>query len=900
MAIMDSLNKLLGDPNKKELNKLWPIVKDVRTMQETPAIRALTLDDLPKKTQELKDRVAKGASLDSILPEAFATAIRGCELLVGQTMQIGQQTFTWDMVPFDVQILGGIALHRGCIGEMRTGEGKTLVCTLPVYLNALTGKGVHVVTVNDYLAKRDATWMGLLYKALGLTVGIIVHGIPQDGRKEAYAADVTYGTNNEFGFDYLRDNMSITLERQVQRTLHYAIVDEVDSILIDEARTPLIISQPAGESTGKYSQYAQYVKQLQPEVHFQKDEKQRAATLTEEGIHHMEQLLGVENIYTERGFEEVHHIEQALKAHAIFQRDVDYVVKEGEIIIVDEFTGRLMPGRRYSHGLHQAIEAKEGVEVQRESKTLATITFQNYFRLYEKLAGMTGTAKTEEEEFQSIYKLNTIVIPTHRNMIRTDKADAVYRTVKAKFEAVAKIAKERHEKGQPVLIGTTSIEKSEAMSFLLTDMKIPHVVLNAKQHDKEADIVAAAGQKGAITIATNMAGRGTDIKLGEGVKELGGLVILGTERHEARRIDNQLRGRAGRQGDPGESQFFVSMEDELMRLFGGDRLKSMMERLNVPEDVPLENGMVSRSIESAQKKVEGRNFDTRRHVVQYDDVMNKHREIMYKRRQKLLVKIYESQNQEHKNGEPEANHELRITNYESAGSLHQDVFAAIEKEIDILVTQYASADDSENWQLPELMAGIATLHPQLPSIITLDQMKLFADSDKLKEAMTKTISSFYEEKCKQYDAIMVSRAEQILILQAIDMHWMDHIDTMAHLREQVAFSGYAQRDPLIEYQDQGFRLFQKLLLNIDATMVRALLQSDFSQFSAPRVLLEANEENLQTNADQIEGALQTLGAADEVKEMKKQPQKSADKIGRNDPCPCGSGKKYKKCHGINE
>ncbi|MBP9774056.1 MAG: preprotein translocase subunit SecA [Candidatus Peribacteraceae bacterium] len=897
---MDSLNKLLGDPNKKELNKLWPMVKDVRTMQATPAIAALTLDDLPKKTQEFKDRVAKGESLDSILPEAFATAIRACELLVGSTMQIGQQTFTWDMIPFDVQILGGIALHRGCIGEMRTGEGKTLVCTLPVYLNALTGKGVHVVTVNDYLAKRDATWMGLLYKALGLTVGIIVHGIPHDGRKEAYAADVTYGTNNEFGFDYLRDNMSITLERQVQRTLHYAIVDEVDSILIDEARTPLIISQPAGESTGKYSQYAQYVTQLQPEVHFQKDEKQRAATLTEEGIRHMEQLLGVENIYTERGFEEVHHIEQALKAHAIFQRDVDYVVKEGEIIIVDEFTGRLMPGRRYSHGLHQAIEAKEGVEVQRESKTLATITFQNYFRLYEKLAGMTGTAKTEEEEFQSIYKLDTIVIPTHRNMVRADKADAVYRTVKAKFEAVASIAKERHEKGQPVLIGTTSIEKSEAMSFLLTDMKIPHVVLNAKQHDKEADIVANAGQKGTITIATNMAGRGTDIKLGEGVKELGGLVILGTERHEARRIDNQLRGRAGRQGDPGESQFFVSMEDELMRLFGGDRLKSMMERLNVPEDVPLENGMVSRSIESAQKKVEGRNFDTRRHVVQYDDVMNKHREIMYKRRQKLLVKIYESQNQEQKNGEPEANHELRITNYESAGSLHQDVFAAIEKEIDILVTQYASADDSENWQLPELLAGIATLHPQLPSIITLDQLKLFGDTDKLKEAMIKTISSFYEEKCKQYDAIMVSRAEQILILQAIDMHWMDHIDTMAHLREQVAFSGYAQRDPLIEYQDQGFRLFQKLLLNIDATMVRALLQTDFNQFAAPRVMLEANDENLQTNADQIESALQTLGAADEVQEMKAQPQKSADKVGRNDPCPCGSGKKYKKCHGINE
>jgi preprotein translocase subunit SecA len=604
MDIIAGLNKLLGDPNEKELKKLWPIVHAVKRHIALPETKALTLDDLPKKTEEFKKRVADGEGIDALLPEAFAVACRACELIKGKTVSMGAQTFTWDMVPFDVQILGGIALHRGCISEMKTGEGKTLVCTLPVYLNALTGKGVHVVTVNDYLARRDATWMGLLYEALGLTTGIIIHDLEAAERKKAYACDVTYGTNNEFGFDYLRDNMASSLDRQVQRGLHYAIVDEVDSILIDEARTPLIISQPAAESTTKYGLYAGYVKNLQDTVHFTRDEKQRTATLTEEGITMMEQFLGVDNIYTEKGFEEVHHIEQALRAHAIYKRDVDYVVKDGEIIIVDEFTGRLMPGRRYSHGLHQAIEAKEGVEVQRESRTLATITFQNYFRLFEKLAGMTGTAKTEEEEFETIYKLRTIVIPTHRSMVRDDKSDAVYRTVAAKFRAVARIAKEKYERGQPVLIGTTSIEKSEAMSVLLNEMNVPHNVLNAKQHEKEAEIVAKAGQKGAITIATNMAGRGTDIKLGEGIAALGGLVILGTERHESRRIDNQLRGRAGRQGDPGESQFFVSMEDDLMRLFGGDRLKTMMERLKVPDDVPLENRLVSRSIEGAQKKVE--------------------------------------------------------------------------------------------------------------------------------------------------------------------------------------------------------------------------------------------------------------------------------------------------------
>ena len=893
MTIIDSLNRLLGDPNKKELRKLEPIVLSVRQAGKRPEIRSLTLATLPGKTQEFRDRYAKGESLDALLPEVFATANRGCELLVGKTMTIGSQLFTWDMVPFDVQIIGGAALHRGTIAEMRTGEGKTLVCTMPAYLNAISGKGVHVVTVNDYLAKRDSTWMGMLYSALGLSVGVIVHGLDHDERKKAYDADITYGTNNEFGFDYLRDNMAPSLERQVQRGLHYAIVDEVDSILIDEARTPLIISQPAEESTQKYSLYSTYVGELVEHTHFVKDEKQKASTLTEEGIKKMEQLMGVENIYTEKGFEEVHHVEQALRAHAMYQRDVDYVVKDGEVIIVDEFTGRLMPGRRYSHGLHQAIEAKEGVEVQRESKTLATITFQNYFRLFEKLAGMTGTAKTEEEEFQSIYKLPVIVIPTHQPMIRIDKTDAVYATVVAKFKAVAKIAKEKHEKGQPVLIGTTSIEKSEAMSLLLTEMQIPHTVLNAKHHEKEAEIVAQAGQAGAVTIATNMAGRGTDIKLGDGVREKGGLAILGTERHEARRIDNQLRGRAGRQGDPGESQFFVSMEDELMRLFGGDRLKSMMKRLNVPDDVPLENGMVSRSIESAQKKVEGRNFDIRRHVVQYDDVMNKHREIMYKRRQKLLKKIALQENADSQS-ESETD------------ALHTEIVDMLKRETEALTQEHLSGIDPELWTIKELREALGTFHPELERGIGSIDIASQASAEEAGSLVQALVLSFYEKKCLHFGFDSVKRAEQIVVLQAIDTHWMDHIDAMAHLREQVAFSGYAQRDPLIEYQDQGFRMFQKLLATIASTTVRTLLQIDFAQFIS-RAQAPSEPENLQTNESEIEGHLTGGSEAINLSELGKKkntprtkPVPSTPRAGRNDPCPCGSGKKYKKCHGSNE
>lgn len=922
MALLDALNKFLGDPNERELKKYRPLIPKIRALEKTDAIRNLTLETLPAKTQEFKDRIQKGETVNDILPEAFATVVRACELIKGQSVKMGAQEFTWNMVPFDVQLLGGAVLNSGAIAEMRTGEGKTLVCTLPAYLNALEGKGVHVVTVNDYLARRDSTWMGLLYNALGLSVGVILHGIPTEKRREAYAADITYGTNSEFGFDYLRDNMAPSIAEQVQRGLHFALVDEVDSILIDEARTPLIISAPADESTTKYGQYAGMVKGLQENVHYTKDEKQRAAVLTEEGIRLMEQMMGVDNIYTEKGFEEVHHIEQALKAHAIFKRDVDYVVKDGEIVIVDEFTGRLMPGRRYSHGLHQAIEAKEGVSVQRESRTLATITFQNYFRLFKKLSGMTGTAKTEEEEFESIYRIRTIVVPTHRSMIRNDKADAVYRTAEAKFRAVARIAKEKYAKGQPVLIGTTSIEKSEVMGILLDEAKIPHQILNAKQHEKEAEIIANAGQKGTVTIATNMAGRGTDIKLGEGVQELGGLVILGTERHEARRIDNQLRGRAGRQGDPGESQFFVSMEDDLMRMFGGDRLKAMMERLNVPVDEPLENSIVSRSIESAQKKVEGHNFDIRRHVLQYDDVMNKQRTIIYKRRQKVLEKIAEStdfgQRTSDSGGESRGpSPEVPSPN---KWPLHDEILQSIANDIAALVSLHTQDSDSEQWNLNEIAEGMSAMHFDFAQQISKEHLSKVSDREELTAKLQDIAKKFYEEKCQFFDADAVARAESIITLRAIDTHWMDHIDDMSHLREQVAFSGLAQRDPVIEYQDQGFQRFAALINTIQTTIVRNCMQADFAQFSrqALQVLQSPETQNLVTNQDQIEGNLAETSVRSALSRQVPIPrdgdnedilgiptrgpagqERHVDKVGRNDPCPCGSGKKFKKCHGLD-
>ncbi|OGJ54594.1 preprotein translocase subunit SecA [Candidatus Peribacteria bacterium RIFCSPHIGHO2_02_FULL_49_16] len=878
MSFFDVVNTLLGDPNEKELKKLRPLVQNVKDAHASPEIRALSLSDLPQKTEELKAKSTEQKALDDVLPEAFAVVIRACELLQGQTIAIGRQEFIWNMVPFDVQILGGIALHKGMICEMKTGEGKTLVCTMPVYLNALRAKGVHVVTVNDYLAKRDAGWMGLLYEALGLSVGVILHEKNPEERKAAYACDITYGTNNEFGFDYLRDNMATSTKMQVQRGLHYAIVDEVDSILIDEARTPLIISQPAEESTTKYAQYAHLVQKLEERKDYMKDEKGKTAVLTEEGVSKMEKLLGVENIYTEKGFEEVHHIEQALRAHAMYQKDVDYVKRDGQIIIVDEFTGRLMPGRRYSHGLHQAIEAKEDVPIQRESKTLATITFQNYFRLFEKLAGMTGTAKTEEEEFESIYKVRTIVIPTHKALLRDDRPDAIYRTLEAKFNAVGALAKEKYEKGQPVLIGTVSIEKSEVLSSLLARMDVPHQVLNAKHHEREAEIVADAGQKGTITIATNMAGRGTDIKLGEGVAQLGGLAIIGTERHESRRIDNQLRGRAGRQGDAGESQFFVSMEDDLMRLFGGERLKSMMERLNIPDDVPLQNAMVSRSIEGAQKKVEGRNFDMRRHVLRYDNVLSKHREIMYARRQRILDTIAQS--------------EGGMATDEEGWSLHNTILETMKKEVSGAINVHTQALDPDQWNLQAIHEFLNGLHSDIGQEVSLTELKTHREQGKIEERCIESVRHFYNRKCEQQNPETVAQAERVMMLRSIDTYWTSHIDQMAHLREQVAFASYAQRDPLIEYQDQGFRLFSRLLAQIDATLVHSLLQIDFAQFQPMQVLREAAKdlEKMMTNDDEIQqtNITQMKAASASIQ---------AEKIGRNDPCPCGSGKKYKKCHG---
>jgi len=879
------LNKILGDPNQKDLKKLWPIVTQVNTkFSELDA--KLKDEEIPLKTEEFKKRITEGEKLEDLLPEAFALVKLACKRLLGKKWLVRQHEITWDMVPFDVQILGGIVLHQGKIAEMKTGEGKTLVCTMPVYLNALTGKGVHVVTVNDYLASRDAEWMGGLYRFLGLSVGIIAHGQTPQEKRDAYNCDVTYGTNNEFGFDYLRDNMAQNKESTVQRPLNYAIVDEVDSILIDEARTPLIISSPAEESTSKYIRYAQLVADLVENEDYIIDEKLKTATLTERGIARMEQKLGVDNIYTDAGFSEVHHLEQALKAKTVYKKDIDYVVKDGEIIIVDEFTGRLMVGRRYSDGLHQAIEAKENVEVKRETRTFATITFQNYFRLYNKLAGMTGTAMTEAEEFLTIYNLDTIVIPTNKPVQRKDMPDMVFKNQKGKYMAVAKKVKELHAKGQPVLIGTISIEKSEIMSRLLQLEGIPHNVLNAKYHEKEAEIISKAGQRGTVTIATNMAGRGTDIKLGPGVTELGGLVVIGTERHESRRIDNQLRGRTGRQGDPGESQFFVSMEDELMRLFGSERIQKMMEALKMPDDLPIQNKWISNSIESAQKKVEGRNFDIRKHLVEYDDVMNKHREIIYSRRRKIL----ESEN------------------------IKNDILLAIEKEVEAIVDAHTHEKSEEgDWEIQEMVNDINALHRDTERPLKVENIEHLKSKEKLIDQIKHFLIGHYIEKeTVLKDPEIMRKIERSVYLNVIDTLWMEHIDNMQYLRESVSLRGYGQRDPLIEYKEEAYLTFSKLLAAIQHNTVGTLLKINLKQ-QLPEHLLRAEEQKtIITNEDQIEKVLSgdaNRGAISAQTSMSgktagnpviikaQAPKKALPTVGRNDPCPCGSGKKYKKCHG---
>ena len=900
--IQKVINKLLGDKNEKVLKKLYPIVEQINEVEERYQQEITSDEDVLKKTEEFKRRLSEGESVDDLLPEAFALVKNACRRLIGKKWQVRDDEIEWDMIPYDVQLLGGVVLHQGNIAEMKTGEGKTLVCTMPIYLNALVGKGAYLVTVNDYLAQRDAEWMGGLYRYLGLTVGSVKHGQDAEEKKEAYACDITYGTNNEFGFDYLRDNMVTEVEKIVQKNLHYCIVDEVDSILIDEARTPLIISAPAQESTAKYQQHSRLVQQLKAGDHYEIDEKMKTATLTEDGIKKMEQLLGIENIYTEAGFAEVHHLEQALRAMTCYKKDTDYLIKDDEILIIDEFTGRLMPGRRYSHGLHQAIEAKENVEVKRESRTLATITFQNYFRMFDKLAGMTGTAKTEEEEFYQIYGLEVIIVPTNKPIKRIDSPDTIFKNQQGKFIAAAKKIKELHEKGQPVLVGTISVERSEVMSKLLTKLGIPHEVLNAKNHAREAEIVKDAGKKGNVTIATNMAGRGTDIKLDEGVKELGGLFVLGTERHESRRIDNQLRGRTGRQGDAGESQFFVSMADDLMRLFGGEKIQRMMEFLKVPEDMPVENKMLSNSIESAQKKVEGHHFDVRKHVLQYDDVMNVHREIIYKRRHHFL----------------------------ESEDVKEEILKMIDEEAEVITLNHTAGREQKEWDIERITDHLNTIPSSSQSPLTKEELEQIKDENELVKRAQEYLQQKYENLEKSLpEPEAIRKVEKSVFLRANDILWMEHIDEMQSLRESVSMRGYGQRDPVTEYKSEGYIKFEEMIAMIRSNTVNTLFKIDVEKVAPQQMLARAKVKNLRTNEDEVEATItggsnpaivkpqkavvhtavskdeptiikvgtesEAAVPSDPPKAGSLQKELPTNKVGRNEPCPCGSGKKYKKC-----
>ncbi|MDP4008737.1 MAG: preprotein translocase subunit SecA [Candidatus Peregrinibacteria bacterium] len=789
------IKKVFGDYNTKELKRISKVVEKINAKEEEYQ-QILQNDDVVKKTNEFKERIQNGETVDDLLVEAFALVKFACRKLCGTSWDVRGNQTEWNMIPYDVQLIGGIVLHEGKIAEMKTGEGKTMVSTLPMYLNALTEKTCFLVTVNEYLAQRDAEWMGGLYNFLGLSVGVSLNQQSVEEKRATYDCNIIYGTNSEFGFDYLRDNMATDPKAMVQNNLYYAIVDEVDSILVDEARTPLIISAPDNKTIDTYLTYSQAVKELKEDEHYNLDEKANSVALTEEGMNFIENKLGIKSLYDEEGFSDVHMIEQALKAKALFKRDQNYVVKNGEVIIVDEFTGRLMNGRRYSDGLHQAIEAKEGVTIKRESRTLATITLQNYFRIFEKLAGMTGTAATEAEEFSKIYGLEVLVIPTNEPVVRNDMSDAIYKSKAGKYEAVARKVKELHEKGQPVLVGTISIEQSEILSSKLQSMGTVHNVLNAKQHEKEAEIVAGAGHKGSVTIATNMAGRGTDIKLGEGVKELGGLYVIGTERHESRRIDNQLRGRSGRQGDPGASQFYVSVEDDLMRLFGGDKVKSLMERLGVPEDMPIENRFISNSIEGAQKKVEGHHFDIRKHLVEYDDVMNKHREIIYKRRKKFL------ENEDVKN----------------------EIFLLIEKEVEHMIELHAPVKDITNWDFEELLQNIFVFHKDELSPLSVEDLKEYRTNEELTEFIKKYLWEQYQRKEAELpDPAILRNAEKTIGLRVVDTFWMEHIDQMSRLRERVAFSGYAGKDPLLEYKNEAFRMLDEILANISRSTIGHLM-----------------------------------------------------------------------------
>ncbi len=962
---MGLLDKIFGDPNAKVLKEIEPIVKKINALEDK--YRTKSDDELKKTTEilrnEIKEKLAEKSEqdiLDELLPDAFA-AVR----------EASRRTL--EQRHFDVQLMGGIVLHQGKISEMKTGEGKTLVATLPLFLNALPGKGAHLVTVNDYLARIGAGWMARVYHALGMSTGVITHesGSVYDpeyidetqyddrlkhfrpvSRQEAYRADIVYGTNNEYGFDYLRDNMAPDLESMVQRDLYYAIVDEIDSILIDEARTPLIISAPAEESTDKYVKFAELVTRLKENEDYNVDEKMRAATLTEAGLSKMEKWLGVENIYTAGGIREAHHIEQALKAHALFKREKDYVVKDGEVIIVDEFTGRLMHGRRYSEGLHQAIEAKEGVKIQRESQTLATITFQNFFRMYEKLSGMTGTAVTEAEEFSKIYNLETVVIPTNKPNIRSDKNDLIYRTEEGKYQAVIEEAKKRSAAGQPVLVGTISIEKNEVLAGMMERYGLRPNVLNAKNHEKEARFIAEAGKPGAITIATNMAGRGVDINLGgqepsyaeasdgkpayaeasedkssfaeasedkpindkvesevhkkwreehRKVIEQGGLHVIGTERHESRRIDNQLRGRSGRQGDPGSSQFFVSMDDDLMRIFGGDRMKSIMTTLNVPEDMPIENRLISKSIESAQKKVEGNNFDIRKHLVEYDDVLNKHRDSIYRKRREILEKADKVE--------------------KDSSVVSEIILGYIENEIEQVVNFHTSAERAADWNLGEIMQVMKTIYP-VRAELDADISK-FKDDHKLDRIKTRTeiieliskdVKEKYDEMRKAASEIGFNwiQVEKSALIRSIDSLWIEHLEAISSMRQGIGLRGYGQRDPLVEYKREAYGMYNELNNLIQKEVAYSIFKfGDLKgvsekTISAPSLLamarqfLAPSKTADQSNAS-FSGFKKTAetGASSSTFAAIKQKVKNeeGEKVGRNDLCPCGSGKKYKKCCG---
>jgi preprotein translocase subunit SecA len=871
------IRKVFGSKNDREIKRLQTLVDRISALESE--IQVLSDEALTAKTPALRERLNQGETLDDILPEAFAAMREAAKRVL-------------KMRHFDVQLMGGLVLHEGKIAEMKTGEGKTLMATLPVYLNALAGNGVHVVTVNDYLARRDSEWMGEVYRFLGLTVGTIQHDLGDKERQAAYNSDVTYGTNNEFGFDYLRDNMKFDPAHFVQRDLFYAIVDEVDSILIDEARTPLIISGPTEESTDKYYRINRIIPSLKPDEDYTVEEKTKTVSLTEEGNIKVERLLGVQNLYDIANIDLVHHVTQALRAHALFKLDVDYVVKDGEVLIVDEFTGRLMPGRRYSDGLHQALEAKEGVEIAKENQTLASITFQNYFRMYKKLSGMTGTADTEAAEFQKIYNLDVVVMPTNREMIRQDYADVVYKTEKEKFNALAEDIVDCHQRGQPALVGTVSIEKSERLSDLLKKKGIKHTVLNAKFHEKEAEIVAQAGRQGAVTIATNMAGRGTDIVLGgnpdfmakrifevqpdstpehrqkvledlrsqcekerQEVLQAGGLHIIGTERHESRLIDNQLRGRSGRQGDPGSSRFYLSLEDDLMRIFGSERIAGLMNRLGMEEGVPIEHRMVTRAIEGAQKKVESHNFDIRKHLLEYDDVMNKQREVIYQQRKHLL----------------------------GSEDLTEEVAGMTEDLLGGILDTYCSEETySEEWDLQGLRDAFHRQFNVELADATADLQN--SGRDKLKEILSERIRDYYHKKEAEFGAPLIRHIEKVVLLQSVDTHWKDHLLAMDSLKEGIGLRGYGQKDPLVEYKREGFAMFGGLMDRIKEDAVQRIfkIQVVREEAAAPKLALP-RPPVMRLNRGEPE--------------VQKPAHRTEKKVGRNDPCPCGSGKKHKKCCG---